>query len=481
MEYTAIAQWLNTTFAGYDSAILSFMNTMAGKAGGVLTPLMKVITFLGEKGIIFFLLALGFMCFSRTRKMGVCMFGAVCCGALITNIILKDMVARPRPFEYMAVYKSYWDYLGSPAESGFSFPSGHVTAVAAGMGSLCFTKGKKMIVPSVLVVVLMAVSRNYLMAHFPSDVLFAAVIGALSAVIAYLITRAIFIYLEDNDDFPFCATLLYFDLPVRLPDKDAVAGFVNRAGKTTGKSTRRATAERGAARRGDGEGTHSAKPTRTRETDGATEGAFSGALRFAMNAGSELLGKNAAKRTADTDEDETEPKREPPKRESVRREPPKRKSASTSPSDWSSRWDSYRSAKDGAKRSDAPAGEFTARFAADQYAHEDAVITEKKPTVQLDDEDADMKIVPERGKKKAGFNWGEVEDVSVPKKKATAPVREPEVDDSDLDLKLDDIMLGDDGIDWASLGLSELAADDYGLDLASDEDEPVIRRRDRGL
>ena len=49
MEYTAIAEWLNTTFAGYDSAILGFMNALATAAGGFLTPLMKLITFLGEK------------------------------------------------------------------------------------------------------------------------------------------------------------------------------------------------------------------------------------------------------------------------------------------------------------------------------------------------------------------------------------------------------------------------------------------------
>lgn len=469
MEYTAIAEWLNTSFAGFDSAILGFYNTMAGKAGGFLTPLMKVITFLGEKGVVFFLLALGFMCFSRTRKMGVCMFGAVCCGALITNIILKDMVARPRPFEYMAVYKSYWDFIGSPAESGFSFPSGHVTAAAAGMCSLCLTKGKKMIAPTAAVVLLMAVSRNYLMAHFPSDVLFAAIIGALSAVIAYLITRAIFIYLEDNDDFTFCATLLYFDLPVRLPDRETVEGFVNRAGKSSAKPGRRMAGERGASRRGDGEGAHSAKPTRAKTDDGATEGAFSGALRFAMNAGNELLGKGAAKRAAVADDEADTPKREPLRRETTRRDTPKRKA--DSPSDWSSRWENYRNAKDGAKRSDAPAGEFTTRFAADQYTDE-APRAARAATVAataLDDEDADMKIAPERSGK--GFDWGD--------EPLTAAVDAASADDAgELDLGLEDDVLGDDGIDWASLGLGELAADDFGLDLGLD-DEPVIRRRDR--
>lgn len=446
MEYTAIAQWLNTTFAGYDSAILGFMNSLAGKLGVVLTPLMKVITFLGEKGIVFFLLALCFMCFSKTRRMGVCMFGAVCCGALITNIILKDMVARPRPFEYMAVYKSYWDYVGSPAESGFSFPSGHVTAVAAGMGSLCFTKGKKMILPAVVVVLLMAMSRNYLMAHFPSDVLFAAIIGAFSALIAYLITRAIFIYLEDNDDFPFCATLLDFDLPVRLPDREALTSFVNHAGKSAPKSARRSEREQsetrsgGTARRAK-DGAHSAKAPRAAAAtkDDSTEGAFSGALRFAAAAGNELLGKNGAKRSSEGEARAT------------------RKSASAS--DWSSRWDSYRSAKDGAKRSNAPAGEFTTRFAADQYTQEEPPRTSRRAAEEIDasmfvDEDADMKIVPERTSKSASFDWND------------------EVDDVDVSASV-----SDDGIDWASLGLGELASDDYGLD--AEFDEPVIRRRDR--
>ena len=229
MTLTAAAQWLNTAFAGYDKAILKIMHSLAGALGPVLTPLMKLITFLGEKGLLLLLLSLVLMCFARTRRIGVCVFGAVCCGALITNIILKDLVARPRPFEYMAQYKNFWEAVGSPAEDGFSFPSGHVTAATAGMAALCFSRGKKWILPSVIVVLLMGISRNYLMAHFPSDVLFAVIIGLFSAYVAYLITRAIFNYLEDNDDFPLCAGILNFDLPV--PDLSAISGKLTRSSR----------------------------------------------------------------------------------------------------------------------------------------------------------------------------------------------------------------------------------------------------------
>lgn len=213
MELTAFAGWLNSAFAVYDSTILKLMHSLAESLGSVLTPIMKVITLLGEKGLILILLSIALMLFSRTRRAGVCMFGAIACGAILTNFILKDWVARPRPFETLTVYRQWWEFLGAPAENGFSFPSGHVTAATAGMTALCLTRGRKWVIPSVLWVLLMAVSRNYLMAHFPSDVLFAAVVGLVAALIAYAITELIFNLLEEHDDKAFCAAVLDFDLP----------------------------------------------------------------------------------------------------------------------------------------------------------------------------------------------------------------------------------------------------------------------------
>lgn len=211
-----MADILNTVFAGYDKAILTAMHFLGEYLGVVLTLPMKLITLLGEKGLIFFLLALVLMCFSKTRKTGVCVFGAVCCGALITNIILKDWVARPRPFEALDLYRMWWNDIGAPAEDGFSFPSGHVTAAAAGMTALYRAEGKKYLKPGIIWVLLMAVSRNYLMAHYPSDVLFAAIFGVASGFIAWEITKLIFRFLEEHDDNRLCALALDFDVP--LPD-----------------------------------------------------------------------------------------------------------------------------------------------------------------------------------------------------------------------------------------------------------------------
>ena len=218
MAESAIALWLDSNLAGFDHLFLSFQHFFADKAGTVLTPVMRAITFLGEKGIIFFILALLFMLLASKRDLGVCIFGAVCCGALITNIILKDTVGRLRPFENDIEYELWWMAVGSPAEDGFSFPSGHVTACAAGMTAIMLMRGKKWILPSAIAVALMCVSRNYLMAHYPSDVLAGAIIGLLSGIVAWLITQLIFRFLNrGRNRSGLCAFILDFDIGDYLP------------------------------------------------------------------------------------------------------------------------------------------------------------------------------------------------------------------------------------------------------------------------
>ncbi len=224
MVLTADALWLNTAFEAYDYAILNFLHKLADAAGAVLTPLCRLITLLGEKGLLFFLLAAVLMLFPRWRRTGVCIFGAVCCGALITNILLKDAVARPRPFEAVDLFRQWWQAVGAPAEDGFSFPSGHVTAAAAGVTSLCLMRGRKWILPGCIWVLLMMVSRNYLMVHYPSDVLFALLIGVFSGFVAAAITQLIFRFLEKHSGEGKVYDFLLYAGFDGLPDLKALTG-----------------------------------------------------------------------------------------------------------------------------------------------------------------------------------------------------------------------------------------------------------------
>lgn len=211
MTLTVFSDFINNIFSSFDSSLLGACHSAAEHAGAILTPIARAVTFIGEKGIVFFALALLLVMFRKTRRTGVCLFGAVCCGALIGNIILKDLVARPRPLTTEA-YSAWWSFVGSPAEDGFSFPSGHVTAAMAGVTALCLSCRRKTMLLGYIYVLLMAFSRCYLMAHYPSDVMAAVLIGGISAVIAFFIAKWIFIMLEKHREKRLFGFILDFDL-----------------------------------------------------------------------------------------------------------------------------------------------------------------------------------------------------------------------------------------------------------------------------
>ena len=205
-----MAEWLNNNFGELDNGVFKAFHSLAEKAGGFLTPLFKAVSLIGTKGIIFFILAVVLMLFAKTRKSGVCMFGALCIGAIIASFILKNSVARVRPYD--AGYYEFWEYVGGETSDSFCFPSGHTTMIAAAMTALFICFNKKWSWVGFLGVILMAVSRVYLIAHYFSDVIGGIIVGCLSAVIAYLITKLIFFLLEKYKDKKFCAWCLNFDI-----------------------------------------------------------------------------------------------------------------------------------------------------------------------------------------------------------------------------------------------------------------------------
>lgn len=212
MESTVFAEWLDTSLHLFDSSILKFYHNLAEWGGAFFTPFMKFISILGEDGILLVLFSLALMLFAKTRKNGVCMLGALCFGVLFTNIILKNAVCRMRPFEAYALFEEFWNFVGAPHAGGYSFPSGHTTAAAASMTALMLTFGKKSIIPAVSFVALMAASRNYLMVHYPTDVVAAMLVGAVAALCSYAITFAIFKLCKRYENKKFFHFVLHFDL-----------------------------------------------------------------------------------------------------------------------------------------------------------------------------------------------------------------------------------------------------------------------------
>ena len=212
MNILRFADFLNTAFEGYDYFILSKLHDLAVITKGGITPLFNFISLLAEKGIFLFLIAVILMAFKKTRKIGVCVFGAVCCGALITNICLKDLIVRARPFMvFTSDYNSWWQFVGSTFEDDFSFPSGHATAAMAFATAIFLTTDKKKSWPIFLFVIVMGIARNYLMVHYPSDILGGILVGAVAGFISLLITELIFKILNKHDN-KFTRFVLNFDL-----------------------------------------------------------------------------------------------------------------------------------------------------------------------------------------------------------------------------------------------------------------------------
>ena len=212
MEQTLFAAWLDQTFYAFDATILGFYHSLAEWGGGFFTPFMKFISLLGEKGLFFILIALSLMLFSKTRKNGVCMLGALCFGVLFTNIILKNAICRMRPFEAYELFESFWNFVGAEHAGGHSFPSGHTTATAAAMMALVITYGKKFLPIAAPAIILMGASRNYLMVHYPTDVAAAMLVGTLAALCAYGVTIFIFKILKRYENIKFFRFVLHFDL-----------------------------------------------------------------------------------------------------------------------------------------------------------------------------------------------------------------------------------------------------------------------------
>lgn len=151
---------------------------------GFLDKLMPIITVLGEGGWFWIVLAVVLLISKKYRKAGVSMAFALITMLILNDLILKNLFARPRPFNYepfAALYENFTLLVSKP--SSFSFPSGHTSSSFAAAAAVLFNKKYKLGIPALILAVLIGFSRNYLMVHYPTDVLFGALMGIVYAAI----------------------------------------------------------------------------------------------------------------------------------------------------------------------------------------------------------------------------------------------------------------------------------------------------------
>lgn len=148
-----------------------------------LNAIMIAATFIGEKGI-FWLVCGAVMCIPRRyRKYGIMVILSVALCFLIGDIIVKPIVARPRP---CALFPSV--PLITDIPDGFSFPSGHTLASFAA-ATIIMLANWKFGIPAFFIAAVIGFSRIYLFHHFLSDVVAGALMGVACAFLALLIFK----------------------------------------------------------------------------------------------------------------------------------------------------------------------------------------------------------------------------------------------------------------------------------------------------
>ena len=144
----------------------------------------KAVTHLGDGGVFWILLGIILLFSKKTRPAGVAALLALLVGALLTNVCLKNFVARIRPYEVVEGLR-----LMIERQRDYSFPSGHTAASFASVTALYLAGEKKMWKVALVLAVLIALSRLYLYVHYPTDIIGGVIFGSLSGYLGYKIVE----------------------------------------------------------------------------------------------------------------------------------------------------------------------------------------------------------------------------------------------------------------------------------------------------
>ena len=181
-------------FDSFDMSVFTFFGEHIQSAA--MNIVAEIITFFGDSEFVIPMAVLGLILsfFKKTRKFGLSVLFAVLVGTLLTNLVMKPLFARPRPYVYYAdnpLYMAWYDFAGAHIESDKSFPSGHTTAAFELGVAMFLALNKKYSWIFPVFSALVGLSRIYLMVHYVTDVMGGVVVGVVAGVAGYFIMKAI--------------------------------------------------------------------------------------------------------------------------------------------------------------------------------------------------------------------------------------------------------------------------------------------------
>lgn len=161
---------------------LQFLYALQELHNQILDKIMIFLSSLGNAGIFWVCLGILLLAIPKTRKCGGCMILSMALTYVLGNLVLKNLVARPRPFTVAT------DIVLKVTEPGeYSFPSGHTMNGFTAATTLFFFYKKPGIAALVLAAVI-AFSRMYLFVHYLTDILAGMVLGIVDAWMIFRLT-----------------------------------------------------------------------------------------------------------------------------------------------------------------------------------------------------------------------------------------------------------------------------------------------------
>ncbi len=179
-----------------DTTILLWIqeNLRAGWMNGF----WKLITTLGNSGMVWIVIDLCLIISKKTRPVGVTALLSLAVCFIATNVVLKHLVARPRPFDEIS---TIFPLIKKPTD--FSFPSGHTCASFASAFIYFEMLPKRYGVGALILAALIAFSRLYLGVHYPSDILGGILVAGIGSIVVFLFMKAMFLQQSENQTWRF--------------------------------------------------------------------------------------------------------------------------------------------------------------------------------------------------------------------------------------------------------------------------------------
>lgn len=152
--------------------------------------MLKVTELAGNMGELWLIVGFALILFKQTRKIGFGVLVSYCLVYAIGQCGLKELIGRVRPCR---IDETVNMIVSCP--SSFSCPSTH-SSWAFASATVIYRNDKFAGIMTYIVAAIIAFSRMYDFVHFPTDILFGAVLGVLCGLVAYWLVKKVYSFFK---------------------------------------------------------------------------------------------------------------------------------------------------------------------------------------------------------------------------------------------------------------------------------------------